>query len=91
MTPNYLKRKVLGQYYCQIFHQAIDMAVNFIRNRFQQKDNIETLQTKEILLLKTLREESFGHELQQMSSFLSSDLYKFKLETQLTNLIHIVY
>ena len=90
MTPNYLKRKVSGQYYCQIFHQAIDMVVNFIRNRFQQKD-IKTLQTKEILLLKALSEEGFGHELQQMSSFLSSDLDKFKLETQLTNLIHIVY
>ena len=91
MTPNYLKRKVSGQYYCQIFHQAIDVAVNFIRNRFQQKGNIKTLQTKEILLLKALREKGFGHELQQMSSFLSSDLDKFKLETQLTNLIHIFY
>ena len=44
----------------------------------------------EILLLKAFREEDFGHELQQMSSFFSSDLDKFELETQLKTLIHIV-
>ena len=44
----------------------------------------------EILLLKTLREEDFHHEPQQMSSFFSCDPDKFKLETQLKNLIHIV-
>ena len=43
-----------------------------------------------ILLLKALRDEDFDHELQQMSSFFSSDLHKFKLETQLKTLIHIV-
>ena len=44
----------------------------------------------EILLLKALRDEDFGHELQQMSLFFSSDLHKFKLGTQLKTLIHIV-
>ena len=44
----------------------------------------------EILLLKALREEDFGHELQQMSLFFSSDLHKFKLGTQLKTLTHIV-
>ena len=43
-----------------------------------------------ILLLKALRDEDFDHELQQMSSFFSSDLHKFKLETQLKTLTHIV-
>ena len=66
------------------------MVVNSIRNRFQQKDNTETLQTMEILVLKGLREEDFAHEPQQISSFFSSDLDKFKLETCLKNLIHIV-
>ena len=33
----------------------------------------------EMLLLKVLREEDFGHELQKM--FFSSDLDKFKLGT----------
>ena len=56
------------------------MVVNCIRNRLQQKDNNETLQKMEMLLLKALHEEDFGHELQQMTSFFSSDLYKFKLE-----------
>ena len=42
------------------------------------------------MLLKSLREEDFGHELQQMSSFFGSDLYKFKLETQLKTFTHIV-
>ena len=64
--------------------------MNCIRNRFQQKDHIETLQKMEILLLKALRDEDFDHELQQMSSFFSSDLHKFKLETQLKTLTHIV-
>ena len=41
----------------------------------------------EILLLKALCEEDFGHELQQMPSFFSSDLDKFKSETQLKNKI----
>ena len=44
----------------------------------------------EILPLKALREEDFGHELQQMSSLFSSDLHKFKSETQLKILTHIV-
>ena len=42
------------------------------------------------MLLKALREEDFDDECQQMSSFFSNDLDKFKLETQLKNLIHIV-
>ena len=44
----------------------------------------------EIRLLKELREEDFGHKLQQLSSFFSSGLHKFKLETQLKTLAHIV-
>ena len=44
----------------------------------------------EILLLKALRDEEFDYELQQMSLFFSSDLHKFKLETQLKTLTHIV-
>ena len=36
-----------------------------------------------IQLLKALCDEDFDHELQQMFSFFSSDLHKFKLETQL--------
>ena len=43
-----------------------------------------------ILLLKALGDEDFDHELQQMASFFSSDLHKFKLETQLKTLTHIV-
>ena len=39
--------------------------------------------------LKTLREEDFGHELQQMSSLFSSGLHKFTLKTQLKTLTHI--
>ena len=42
---------------------------NCIRNGFQQRDLIETLQTMEILLLIVLREEDFGHKRQQMFSF----------------------
>ena len=44
----------------------------------------------EILLLKALRDEDFDHKLQQMSSFLRSDLHNIKLKTQLKTLIHIV-
>ena len=66
------------------------MVVNSIRNRFQQKDYIETFQTTEIPLLKALCEEEFSHELQQMSSFSSSDLDKFKLEIRLETLTHNV-
>ena len=44
----------------------------------------------EILLLKALPEENFGHKPQQMSSFFSSGLHTFKLETQLKTLTHIV-
>ena len=43
-----------------------------------------------ILLLKALRDEDFGHELQQMFLFFSSDLHKLKLETQLKTLTHII-
>ena len=41
-------------------------------------------------LLKALRDEDFDHELQQMSSFFNSDLRKFKSETQLKTLTHII-
>ena len=71
------------EYYCQFFYQAIDMVVNCICNRFQQKNYIKTLQPIEMLLLKAFREENFGHELQQISSFSSSDLHEYKLVTQL--------
>ena len=37
-----------------------------------------------------MRDEDFDHEFQQTSSFFSSDLHKFKLETQLKTLTHIV-
>ena len=72
------------------FYQAIEIIVNFIRNRFQQKDHIETIQAMEILSLKALREEGFGHELQQMCSFFSTDQRKVKLETQPKTLTHTV-
>ena len=74
----------------KFYIKQFDMVVNCIRYRFQQKDYIETLQAMERLLLKVYREEDFGHELQQMSSFFSSDLDKFKLETQLETFVHIV-
>ena len=73
-----------------IFYQVIEIVVNCISNRFQQKDDIETLKAIEMLLLKALREEDFDHELQQMSSFVSSDLHKLKLEAHLKTLIYIV-
>ena len=88
------KKKLLQNLYLKlknttnIFYQAIEIVVNC--KRFQQKDLIGNLQTMELLLLKALREEDFGHELQQMSPLFSSDLHKFKLETQLKNLTHIV-
>ena len=44
-----------------------------------------------ILLLKALLDEDFDHELQQMYSFFSNDLHKFKLKTQLKTLTHIVH
>ena len=69
----------------QVFYQATLVRFS-TRHRFQQKDCIETLQVMEMLLLKALREGNFGHELQQMSSFFSSHLNKFKLETQLKTL-----
>ena len=43
-----------------------------------------------MLLLKALREEDFGHEIQEMSSFFSRDLHKFKLEAQLESTTHVV-
>ena len=79
------------EYYLHFSYQASEIVVNCIRNRFQQKDHIENIQEMEILLLKALRNENFDHELQQMSSFFSSQLHKFKLETQLKTLTHIVY
>ena len=54
------------------------MVVNCIRDTFQKKDYIETIQAIEILLLKALPEETFGHELQQISSFLSTNLDNLK-------------
>ena len=78
------------EYYLHFFYQATEIVVNCIPNRFQQKDHIETLEKMAILLLKVLCDEDFDHELQQMFSFFSSDLHKFKLKTKLKTLTHIV-
>ena len=78
------------EHYRQIFYQTIDMVTNCICDRFQQKDYVETFQTMENLLLKALLEEDFGLEFQQIFSFFVCDLDKFKLETQLTTLTHII-
>ena len=72
------------------FYQAIEIVVPCIRNRYQKKDHIETLQKLKVLLLKALRDEDFNYKLQQMSLFFSSELHEFKLGTQLKPLIHIV-
>ena len=50
----------------KFYIKQFDIVINCIRDRFQQKDYIETLQTMEMLLLKVFREEDFGHELQQI-------------------------
>ena len=73
-----------------IFYQAIEIVVNCIRKRCQQKDHIETLQKLAILLLKALHDEESDHKLQQISSLFSSELHKFNLETQLETLTNIV-
>ena len=73
MTPNYpekekfrvimMKKKLLWNFVKSwgilppFFYQAIEIVLNYIRNRFQQKDHIETLQKMEIRLLKALRNE----------------------------------
>ena len=49
----------------------------------------KTIQAMEQLLLKELREEDFGHELQQMFLLFSGDLDKFKWQIQLKTLIRI--
>ena len=78
------------EYYLHFSYQAIEIVANCIFNIFQQKDHVETLQKMAILLLKALGDETFDHELQQMSSLFSSDLHKPKLKTQLKALTHIV-
>ena len=97
MIPNYEDGEApaefvstVEEHYRETFYQTINMVTNCIRDRFQQKDYVEAFQTMENLLLKALREEDFGLELQQISSFFGSDLDKFKLETQLTTLTHII-
>ena len=50
----------------------------------RQKYFIETFHAMEIVLIKALREEDFGHQL------FSSDLDKFKLETQIKSLKNVV-
>ena len=79
----------IKEYYRQFFYRAIYMVGNCIRNSYQQKDYIKVLHAMESMILKALREEDFGIELQQMSLLFSSDLNKFKLETPLKTLLYI--
>ena len=81
------KEKLLQNLYLKLrnttsifFYQAIEIIVNCIRNRFQEKNHIETFQKLKIPLLKAFR----------FSLFFSSELHKFKLRTQLKTLTHIV-
>ena len=59
------------EYYLHFFYQAIEIVVNCILDRFQQKGRIETLQKMAIMLLKALRDEDFDHEVQQCLRFLA--------------------
>ena len=63
-----------AEHYRQIFYQAIDMVAHCIRDRFQQKVLIETIQIMKIMLLKALYKEDFGYKLQQTSLFLAVTL-----------------
>ena len=79
MTPNYTEKETFRvvmrmkaraefistaeEHYRQFLYQTIDMVTNFICNRFQQKNCIETFKIIENLLLKVLREEDLGLEL----------------------------
>ena len=71
MTRNFLEKgkfRVImrkKKHHRQLFYQAIDTVVNFIRNRFRQREYIE----------KYFGEEDFGRELQRIS-FFSSGLDK---------------
>ena len=62
MTPNLQEREKVWvimrkkKHHRQRFYQAIDTVVNFIRNKFRQKEYIE----------KDFGEEDFGRELQRM-------------------------
>ena len=42
------------EYYLHLFYQATEILVSCIRNRFQQKDYIETLQKMEITTFKSV-------------------------------------
>ena len=78
-APVELVSKVEEQYY-HFFYQVIEIVVNCTRNRFQQKNLIETLQTIETLPLEVLREEDFVYKCQQTFSFFSSGLCKIKIK-----------
>ena len=93
MTQNYLKKgkfrvimrkeKLLQKLYLQLRSTT----AKFLS---QQKYYIETLQAIEILLLEALRDEDFGHKLQQYLCFLGVIYVKFKLETLIKALENIV-
>ena len=54
-----------------MYLQLMQLWSTAIKFSSQQKYYIETLQAMEIMLLKELREENFGHELEQYLHFLA--------------------
>ena len=74
------------EFYCRIYYEALDLIVESIRDRFDQRE-YRVYQCLENLLLKAAKlQEDFTKELQLAVSTYTSDIHESNLQMQLQTL-----
>ena len=71
-------------YYQQIYFESIDIVVNCIRSRFEQKDYVNCYAKVESTLLLAAKGEPFDEHILAICYFYGDDLDQHNLHTQLT-------
>ena len=71
-------------YYQQIYFESIDIVVNCIRSRFEQKDYVNCYAKVESTLLLAAKGEPFDEHILAICSFYGDDLDQHNQHTQLT-------
>ena len=71
-------------YYGQIYFESINIVVNSIKSRFEQKDYVSCYAKVENILLLAAKSEPFDEHISVICPFLASELDQHNLQPQVT-------
>jgi len=83
VNPQEIFHDTSGSYYKQHYLEALDLIINFFKERFTQTGYSKYIKIQD-LLLKAVKSEQYESELLFVTNFYGGDLDKVRLETQLT-------